>query len=267
MKKLLNFIKNSCFLKSFKELDKRIFIVMGAELALIISVFLIFVLSTLFLKTSIDKLGISENVMEEIKENMDDRDFANNFLQTKMRDPNFPQKLKSFLAKLLSNVLILIIAIIVVISFFKSLIWSKVAKIKFKKSFFTKFLGLFLSWNIPWILLFIIIALSFKEKAMKYFITAEFLFFIYFSLIIYPLFVKENRIFSTIKKTFKIGLINLYKFILPIILIWLMFQLGFTIIILLSKIPTLVRIFLIVYALFYISWIKFYMLKVVEKVA
>jgi len=266
IKKLLKLIKNSCFVKSFKELDKRIIGVMVIELALIISVITVFLISGLFLKTSINKLGISDEVVEEIQENMKNKNFAESFLKTKMQDPNFPQKLKTFLLGLFSNIIFLILAVLTTISFFKSLAWSKIIRTKFTKAFFIKFLILFLSWSISWILLFIVIALTIKETLMKYLIVIEFLFFIYFSLLLYPIFVKKKKVITTIKETFKMGLISLHKLALPILILLILLRIGLIIAIILSRIPLLLALFLIIYILFYISWIKFYMLKVIENI-
>lgn len=261
MKRIINFIKNSCFVKSFKELDKRLLWVIASEILLIISIFIVFLISSIFLKTSLNSLGISDEFMNNVNQ-LKNETFAMSFLKEQINTS--PKKFESFLTNLGFNVIFSLLIITILICFFKSFEWSKIAKKRFTKLFFIKYLALFLIWNIFWLLLFFIIALKFKSYTIKYAIAIWFFSFIYFSLLIYPMFVKEKKIFNTIKKTFRLG--HIYKLILPIINIWILLQLGYLILIISSKIPLLVGPIFILYFLFYISWIKFYLYKVVENV-
>lgn len=263
--KIRKYIKNSCFVRSFKELDKRLLGVMALEILLMLSIFIIFLLSSVFLKTSLNNLGISDEFMNDIKQNYNNQTFAMSFLQGQMKYTS-PEKFQSFLTKLGLNTFFSLTAIVLLISFFKSLEWSKIEKKKLTKLFFRRYLGLFLIWNISWMLLFFIVALGFQSYTIKYVVAIWFVSFTYFSFLLYPMFVKEKKVFNAIKKTLILGLINLYKLILPIINIWILLQLGYLIVILFSKIPLLAASFAFLYLLSYIAWIKFYMHLVIKNV-
>ena len=106
--KILKFIKKLPFIRSFRELDRRLFIVVVSELLLIISISIIFLLSSLFLKTSLNTLGITNEFIEKVNENKDNQTFTMDFLKGQMKYTS-PQKFQSFLINLISSILISLI--------------------------------------------------------------------------------------------------------------------------------------------------------------
>ncbi|MBW2988891.1 hypothetical protein KY358_01085 [Candidatus Woesearchaeota archaeon] len=263
IKKITGIIKGSCFVKSFKRLDKRLFWVAASEIMLVIGICMILIVSSLFLKAGMKNLGLSEELAEKINTNPEDPTSARSFILERMMNSS-PEEFKGALRNMGLNIALSLAAVIVCISFFKSLGWSRIKKERFTAKFFARYLLLFITWNAAWLILLFIISSGFKASYAAYSIIIVSLFYAYFSFLVYPIFIKSKGIAGSFKKTLRWGFINLYRLILPVINILLMLQLVFVIMVIFYRLPFLAVIALAAYLLFYVSWVKFYMYEVVK---
>jgi len=266
MNKAIKCVIGSCFVKSFRKLDKRVFLIMGSEILLVLSIILLALLSTLSLQSGLDKIGITPEITEKISKNFNNDTFARDFLEGKMQNAEYSKDFSSFLSRIGINIVISLLAIAIAFSFFKSFEWSIIKRAKLTRKFFLRYLGLFIIWNCFWILLILFSVKTIKENSFKIVGGIELFLFIYFSFILYPVFVENKKIFLSIKKTFKLGTTQIHKFILPIINIWIMLQIGYALLSLLSKIPLVFPLMAALCLFFYITWIKVYMLEVTNNV-
>ena len=263
---MLKKIKKTLFIRSFKELDKKIFLMMSLELALIFLIGITFFLLNTSLKNDLTNWGFSDKSIEGFKSDAEGKESFMSLLKEKTYEPNGMFKYANLLKKTRNNLLIVISISLILISVFKTYEWNIITEKRFEKEFFLKYLALLSTSTIAAFILAVIATKGFKENLIPKVTLFFILIYLYFSLIVYPIFAKERKLIFSIKKALKIGTTKFYKIFLAIFAIWIMIQLNLIILLIFSKFIYFAIIILILYHIFLISWVKIYLLKVIENI-
>lgn len=169
--------------------------------------------------------------------------------------------MQSFLFFLIASIVLLLVTFVLAWCLFKGLQWSIALKKKFSAKYYGKFLLLNLIWILIWSIPFSIAA---KMKAKAYAVYAAAILLMYFTVILYVLFTKENK-FKKILEAFSFGVKKFYFLVMPfsvtgVIIYILSLMRGFFLVL-----PRVFVVSLIIAAaLLFLSWSKFYLVKAVE---
>ena len=150
-------------------------------------------------------------------------------------------------------------------SLFKGIIWSLSANKRFGLKFFKKFLLLNLIWVPIWFLAILLLDVIIKPETAIIYILILTVTAFYFTEILYPLFLKENKL-KNIKEAFKLGVKKIRYFVFPyaiIIFMLLIFLNANNLAI--AKInlnPNLYLVPLLVLA----AWLRYYFVEIVDRV-
>ena len=265
-KRIKQTIRKSALINSFK-LDKRFWQVLLLNTIFIILAIALISSYTSILRSNMDKMRPLNASASRIQDMMEGN------LQPDAPLTEDLSLLSSALHFFFVNMTIIsilsFIILIALVGYFKTIIWSKITREKFNKYTILKLSLLLLSWNIFWILIFLLtfFGLKFGVDTLRIITIIELFIYVYFTLMLIPIFFRNKEIFKSIKKTFSIGTLKIYA-LLPSIL--MMFV---TLIIILSLVINLayiihprLTILEIPLLLLYIVWIKFYMNIVIDRV-
>ncbi len=264
--KIKNLIKKSAFVRSFK-LDKRFFFVLLLDLFFILLLFSLVALYTFILRGNLDEMRPLDDSAKRIKDMME-----GNLELTPQLEGDMDlvmSALKVFVSKMALVSILFLIMIIMAAGFIRGLVWCRILKEKLTKKIFFKFSILLFVWNLLWslMLLIIVFGLRFRVDIIQKIAIAEFFLYIYFSLIICPIFFRTKNVFGAIKESFYLGASKFYLIIPSVLIMWLILMLLSFIRVMLSSLPsTLFLIIAFVLYLTYLVWIKFYINLVIEKI-
>jgi len=253
----------STFINSFR-LDKRFWQVLLLDFIFIILFLSLIPLYTFTLRLNLDVMKPLDSSAMRIKQMIDGNYEPNPILTQDLKLAS--TALRLFFLKMSIISLLFLTALLTIIGYFKTKEWSKILKEKFNKHIIIKLASLVLVWNLIWILLFLLIVfgLKFDLNTIKTIAIVEFFLYIYFSMIIMPIFFRNKKIMKSIKETFVIGTLKFYAILPGIIAIWLLLSLLLGLLIVLTK--ELFYIILIPFALLFLTWMKFYINAVVDKI-
>lgn len=189
-------------------------------------------------------------------------------------DPTNPQvtqvfaMLKGVIFWLVSYTILLFIIILLVWCLFKGLIWNQVFNQKFTLKFYKKFLLVNLLWIVIWLIPIILFFIFVKQNVLVYLLIIIFVLMIYLTYILYIESIKKTKIKKIIKETFRVGFKKIYHFIIPIIVMVIVFLLLMQLYWLFKGLSQVVQtiIFLIILIVF-IAWTRFYMVNIVEGIS
>ena len=131
-------------------------------------------------------------------------------------------QIKSYFFLLVFSFILLIILVIFLASIFKSIIWAKTTKTKITLKSMSDFLLLNLIWMGFWTVITFLISYLIQPQSVPVFFLIIFVLGIYFTNILYPDFL-QNRSLKSIGKSLKLGIAKIHLFILPTVLIFLVF--------------------------------------------
>lgn len=259
-------IKESPFINSFK-LDKRFWHVLLLNLIFIILFLSLIPLYTFILRSNLDMMKQLDDSAMRIREVIEGRGELDS---TTLQDFKLASSsLKFFFLKMAVISIVFLVVLLLIIGYFTARMWSKITKEKFDKRMVFKISLLVFVWNLFWVLLFlfIVFGLKFEVDTIKVIAIVEFFIYIYFSLIIAPIFFRSKKMMRSVKETFLIGVIKFYAFLPAILAIWLTSSIMFILVINISfRLPGISLIISIPLALLYITWMKFYINAVIDKI-
>ena len=206
--KKTNFIKQNyeVFTNSFKRINLKFFLILAFD---ILFYFIFMQIGNFFLK-----------IIEKKAANVD---LAQNLLGLNQQAAtSLLGSLKGFFFFLIFSAILFLLLMVINWSIFKGLIWSIVANKKFDFKFFRKFLLLNLVWLPSWFLLIFLFAIITKPATAPIFMVTFLVLAFYFTNILYPSFLKENRL-NKIKEAFKLGIRKIHHFIVPYAIIIFLF--------------------------------------------
>ncbi len=162
---------------------------------------------------------------------------------------------KSFYYLIIFSFILLIIAIIFLASILKGIIWAKTTKTKISFNLISKFLGLNLIWVGFWIILILLISVFVQLQLVMIFMAALIIIALYFTNTLYTIFMKEQS-FKAIPKSIKLNIAKIRLFLLPYIIIFLVFF----IVAKLSSYLTFkyAQVLIGIIVLFYIAFLRYY---------
>jgi len=256
-------IKNSCFVKSLK-LDRRFVYV---SLLDILSFLVLIVLVSSFLAVVRVNWASIEYITPQIKR-------MSNFMEDQRGDYKnvkgdvniIYSALKSFAIKSSLLLGIFIALAIFSVSFLKSLGWSIILKEKLKRAFFLKFALLLFIYNLVLFLLFAIIIFGTNPKLNAHILFFTIVLSVYIGIFLYPIFAKRKKVLLTIKETLHITFRKFYLIIaqslIMLFILYILFQFLFKS----TTFQSLLIFFLLLtLIIIYITWIKFYIILLIEK--
>ena len=203
-----NFIKQNyiLFINSFKRINLKFFLILAFD---ILFYFIFMQIGNLFLK-----------MIEKKAANVD---LTQNLLGLNQQAAaSLLGSVRGFFFFLIFTAILFLVLIAVNWSIFKGLIWTTTANKKFNFSFLKKFFLLNLIWLPFWFLLIFLFAIITKPATAPKFMIILLVIAFYFTNILYPLFLKDNKI-SKIKEAFKFGIKKIHHFIVPYAVIGALF--------------------------------------------
>lgn len=163
---------------------------------------------------------------------------------------------------------LLFIVILLIWCLFKGLIWNQIFNKKFTFKFYKKFLLVNLLWVVIWLIPIVLFFIFVKQNVLVYLLIIVFILMIYLSYILYIESIKQKKIKEIIKETFRIGFKKIYYFIIPGIVMVILFFILMQLYWLFKGLSQVVQaiIFLIILIVF-IAWTRFYVVNVVEGIS
>jgi hypothetical protein len=125
------------------------------------------------------------------------------------------EEIKSFLIKSVIMSIVYLILLMLNSCLFKSLIWSRIHKIKFNRLYFFKFAKLNLIWLFSWLVLFIITTKLFVTNIAAGLLIIELFLFIYLTNTWRIMFNMKDKNWLITKMAFKKGFRYIYLALLP----------------------------------------------------
>lgn len=262
--KLLEQIKKSMFVQSFKAIDSRFIYSVLLDIAWVLLLVGILAASSSALKTNIMDITSLAPELEKLMEQMS---FEEEEISAQIA--NIQVEMRTALTKLILTVIIAIISMIAVSALLKSLVWNKIKLNKFNKLYIKRLFLLNLWWIPVWLIVMTLITMLFKLEASKWIIGIIALAFFHLTTILSALFDEKKAVSQTIKNAFAIGIKKLHVFIVPYVLAAVILSFLATILYPLMLIQinliVLISIFVIVF-LFFEAWIRLYIPMIAKKI-
>ena len=237
------------FINSFKKIDLKIFPIVFFDLAFYSLVPLIAIATFKIIQNKALAINLPQNLLQLGAENAE-KLLAN---------------LRGFYFLLIAMIILMFITIIIDWSIFKGLAWSFTLKKKFNLKFLLRFFLLNLVWLGIFITLIILFAIAFKEIALPIYMLIFLIIWIYFTNIIYTLFIKNPNI-KSIKKAFKLGFTKIHYFILPYLVLIIILLIIYAIMFLITFLPYGIGLtIMVLMLLFYLAWARFYIVEVINQ--
>ena len=221
---------------------------------------LLLIINILFILSAAGITRVTTSIAAPQIEKVNNIDLSRVSFQTEEKLTSIAASLRNFVLVALLIALLFVILIIIAWSLFQGMIYSLLGKKKFNLKFFEKFLLLNLIWFIPWLLLLGILLIGSKTASLLVVSITALLLFLHFSLILYPLFTKENKL-KTIKTAIRLGITKIHYFIVPYILI----AITFMIIAQINRLNLYYMLILAIYLLFF-SWVQGYIADIAIKI-
>ncbi|MBW2974470.1 hypothetical protein KY366_02015 [Candidatus Woesearchaeota archaeon] len=259
-------IKRSPFIGSFKA-GNRFWKVLALDILFIILLISLIPLYALILRSNLDVMKTLDSSSKRIEETIQGEREMDPMLLDDM--VSVSSAIRLFMLKTAIISAFFIAAIILLTGFIKSKAWLIIIKDGFNKATAWRFSLMVFVWNLLWAALFLfsIFALRFELDTIKAIAVVEFFVYVYFSLIMAPIFFRSKKIGRCLKETFSIGAVKFHAFLPAVLAIWvissLLFLSGLSITAISPKISILTLGLL---ALFYLTWIKFYVNATVKNI-
>jgi len=238
-------------IESFKELDTRIINILLFDLIFYLITFL-----------SLIKFG-KQTQNKYLELNLLPMDQIGTLPQGELA--NVSTQLQGFIFSLIIGFILIGVLIFISTVIFKGLIWLQTTKTKPKLNFFPKFALLNIVWLITCILPIIILAFVLKREIMAPIIAVLAILALHFTNIIYILFTKENKL-NVIKKALKIGTKKIHHYIIPYIIIAIVFFLIFQLYWIYKFIPENIQnIISALILLTHLAWARIYLTKITKQ--
>lgn len=193
---------------------------------------------------------------------------------------NLASEVAGFFFFFIALIMLIIILIIINYSIFKGIVWCMSLNKKFNLKFFFKFLLLNLRWLGLYCILLLAFGMVFKSEPMMFLglyfhsgIAAIYqliltIFWIYFTNIIYTLFIKNKK--KPVREGLKFGFKNLFSFFLPYLTLTIILSIIFLITrSFISLFPTAYGIGLTIISILllsYLAWARYYIIDVIESI-
>ena len=129
---------------------------------------------------------------------------------------------RAFLFLLILSIILVALAIIFLASILKGIIWAKTTNTKITLRLISKFLRLNLIWICFWFVMIILISLFIQPALAPKFMIMTIILALYFTNTLYAIFMKEQKL-KVIFRAIKLNITKLHLFLLPHIIIWLLF--------------------------------------------
>ena len=264
--KLKKNIMDSAFIKSFK-IDKtkiKIYFIDMSFLFVILIIALVFMQLFYSGLSDMDKYGDSIKRLSDV--------FSRSVEKNEGTNTDFitvTAALTNFFYRIFFITIFLLLILLFAAGFIKTITWTKLLGKKFDKKLFFKYSLLILSWNLFWVssLFFIVFGLKLTLNVIQILVLILVLLYIYFSMIMSPVFFRLNGFRYTIRQTFKLGVFEFYRLLIPFIVVIVGLSITAFLVVMMFRIPIIwLSIILGVFiAWFYIVWQKFYMNEVIKE--
>ncbi|MEK6946928.1 MAG: hypothetical protein AABX32_04955 [Nanoarchaeota archaeon] len=129
-------------------------------------------------------------------------------------------EVKSYFFLLLFSFIAVVILVIFLAGIFKSVIWAKTAKTKISLKFMSGFLLLNVIWTGFWAIIIFLISYTINPGSVPTFFLIAFIVAIYFTNILYPLFMRKQKL-NSLGSAIKLGIARIHLFVLPNLIIFL----------------------------------------------
>jgi hypothetical protein len=203
-KKMKDMLKKSAFLNSFKSLNKKIFLAIIFDVLFYISLVIIVLGAIASINTNAGKMQEIMPILQKSLPTIMQGDMPRDVSLEQIKEVNaIIKSLKDNINMIVWTAAILVGILSIL---FRSLIWSKVLKVKFSKKYFKRYFVLNAFWTVSWLLVFLLSFDIFKTDIFMWILSIGLLIYLYFSSILRSLYNDKERLRDIVKKTFAIGL-------------------------------------------------------------
>lgn len=258
---VFNRIKNTKFIKSFKEINKKTIYVVLCDILFYFVSFVLFLLTILILK-------IQSSIILKTMPDLSNLQALQTSLEAQEQAILQLGGLKYLFLYWVITILIAFFILILIVSFFKGIIWSNISKEKFDFKFYMRFSLLNLIYYFGLILILILTFAAMKPAFAGIFWLIEFLLFTYLTNISYGIFDKEVKIRKNIKKATIIGFQKFYRFLLPLLNFFWVIIFVLIVIGIVSKIlpERFLMLLSILFLFIYLAWARIYFALIVKSI-
>jgi hypothetical protein len=233
--------------ESFKNLDKKFFVISLYDALFIASALFIFMLGSSLLGKAISKL------------------------MPLASDPfGIAGTQVSLLFKAIAVLAIWAVAVFVAIviaqTIFKGLIWTTIMGKKFTSRYFKKLFWVNVSWFLLWLVTSLIIYYGASVKYRIYVQGIYYLLLFYFTTILYILFTRKNVIKRTISKALSLGVRKVRYFIIPYIYAVIIFVIISQLFRVINPATKLGMFIGVILTIFFIAWMRLYIYSIAKDV-
>jgi len=252
---------DSLFMKSFKEIDKRLIHIVMLDALFYLALFGILLFTFTSLNWNFEAVKESVPTLTDIVGDIEGGKI----------DEDMTQKLTEinaiFYMAIARTILILVVIFIVSLMvgiLFKGLIWAKILHKKFDIHFYKRFALLNILWIIPWALIIVVFLFAIQSMIVFWYIIGIIILFLHFTNIIYVLFEKKKKFSIILKDTFILGVEKIRYFLIPYLLIALVFFILVHVLGLFSFLPWKIYVvFFVLILLVFFAWVRVYVSNVI----
>lgn len=253
--------KDSIFMKSLKQLDKGLVYIIMLDVLFYLALFGIVIFTFTSLSWNFEAVREAIPTLDAVISGIDSGEMSEDITQ-KLTEINL-----TFFIVILRTILLLLVIFIVSVMvgiFFKGMIWAKILNKKFDVRFYRRFALFNLLWIIPWALLIVVLLFTIKSAIVFWYILGVIVIFLHFTSIICVLFEKDKKFLKILKDTFTAGIKNIHYFVIPYLLIALIFFALVYILSLFRFLPWQIHaIFFVLVLLIYFAWTRIYVSNII----
>lgn len=197
---------------------------------------------------------------------------ANGFklaLKTPALASNAAESVQQLAAFFVAGISLLVMASFAVYVFFRFLSWITVAKQRFSRNLFVKFVGLNVLMWIFWILIIVFLGISLKQNpAIVSVLVLLMIFAAYFTILIHSLFFKTHRIGYSISNGLSIGVGKIHRLLVPFALVISLYIIAFQLFKLIQFLPlgSLQTFVSFIFLILFLAWLRFYLYKIITEI-
>ena len=204
-------LKKTLFVQSFRHVKvKEFLVVLLLNFLIILGVYTILLVGAMYMQPIINQLDAVDIDKFQSIQDLSQIPSKEEFIQA-------IQAMKGYVVGLGVYIVSVTLVTILIWSFFHSLIWAKILEKKIMVKYVLRFILLNFIWILLFLIPFVIFYILVIQEILVYLFILEVALLIYLTPILYVLFVTTNKYKTALKETVKVGLGNIYRFILPFV--------------------------------------------------
>lgn len=242
------------FIASFKELDKRFFLIVLLDILL-------------FLLIYFGIIGLWKLVVKKLNY-IPPMPIFNPQITSEAELQAFYSTIVGVRGGIILYIIAFLFLVLLAWTFIKSLQWKIILNKKSSTRFYMRSIALNIMWQLAWSLVFIVNFLLLNPNIAKIFGIVLLVIYLHLSYNKYLQIAKSDRIFSSVLATLKTGILRFYIFLIPYLLMAIVLLAVLQLYYAYRYLPenTQIIVFLLI-IIVWMGWSRFYVIKTFEKIS